>query len=246
MKFIYEYRTSDNRPCKGEISATNRDAAFAALKAQGIRPASVSEAPGFFNKLFGKGKRWIVIAVLAVALLALTAVMLALRPEIEVGVSFEDTTRRQVIGDAAVIQKGILDGWSDVFPDEGERFLAGFAVPGVPVSVRSTTESEIKDALKRKIPVTKDDSLEARQIKSMVEGMKQELREFLADGGSIVGYGQCLVQRQEQEISYYNRAKAELNRLVEAKATKAEIRAFWEKSNDRLRRMGIKLLSFPE
>ncbi len=246
MRFIYEYRTSDNQPRKGEISVADRDAAFVALKAQGIRPSSVKEAPGIFNKLFGKGKRWIVIAALAAAVLALTGLWFSVQTEIEVGASFEDTTRRQVIGDAAIIQKGILDGWSDVFSEEGERFLAGFAVPGVPVSVRNTTEGEIKDALKRKIAVTKDDSLEARQIKSMVEGMKQELREFLADGGSIVGYGQCLVQRQEQEISYYNRAKAELDRLVKANASESEIIALWEKSNDRLRKMGIKLLSLPE
>jgi len=246
MRFIYEYRTSDNQLRKGEISASDRDAAYAALKARGIRPASVADAPGLLNKLLGRGKRWIAIAALAAAVAALAAVGLALRPEIEVGASFEDTTRRQVIGDAAVVQKGILDGWSNVFPDEGERFLAGFAVPGVPVSVRSTTEQEIKDALKRRISVTKGDSLEARQIKSMVEGMKQELREFLADGGSIVGYGQCLVQRQEQEIAYYNQAKAELNQAIKSGAPGDEVLSLWEKSNERLRRMGIRLLSLPE
>ena len=119
-------------------------------------------------------------------------------------------------------------------------------MPGVPVSVRNTTEREIREALGRKVPVAKDDSLEARQIKAMVEGMKEELREFLADGGSIIGYGQCLVQRQEQEIGYYTRAKTELDALVEAKAPREEVVALWEKSNDKLRRMGIRLLSLPE
>ena len=246
MKFLYEYRTSGNEPRQGEIRAADRDAAFAALKARGIRPSAVREAPGFFNWLFGKGKRWIAIGALACAVCVLLAFWASVREEIEVGAAFGNTTRRQVIGDAAVVQKGILDGWSDVFPEEGERFLAGFAVPGVPVSVRNTTEREIREALGRKVPVTKDDSLEARQIKAMVEGMKEELREFLADGGSIVGYGQCLVQRQEQEIGYYTRAKTELDALVEAKAPREEVVALWEKSNDKLRRMGIRLLSLPE
>ena len=246
MRFVYEYRTSGNELRRGEISAPSRDAAFAALKARGTRPSSVREAPGFFNWLFGKGKRWMVIAALAVAVAVLAWLAFSFREEIEVGASFENTTRRQVIGDAAVIQKGVKDGWSDVFPGEGERFLAGFAVPGVPVSVRNTTEGEIMDALGRKVPVGKDDSLEARQIKSMVEGMKQELREFLADGGSVVGYGQRLVQRQEQEIAYYTRAKAELERLIESGASEQKVLALWEKSNDRLRRMGIRLLSLPD
>jgi hypothetical protein len=35
-----------------------------------------------------------------------------------------DTTRRQVIGDAFLIEKGLRTGWSDVFAHEGERFLA--------------------------------------------------------------------------------------------------------------------------
>ena len=42
-----------------------------------------------------------------------------------------DQTRRYPIGDAAIIEKGILTGWSDVFEHEGDRFLASFAVPGV-------------------------------------------------------------------------------------------------------------------
>ena len=65
MKFLYEYRTSDNAKHSGTICAGSRDAAYAAIKALGVRPSRVVEAPGFFNKLFGKGKRWIAISLLA-------------------------------------------------------------------------------------------------------------------------------------------------------------------------------------
>lgn len=78
MKFVYEYRTSDNVRHNATVSAPDRDAAFARLKARGIRPSRLEDAPGFFNKLFGKGKRWIAIAVLTI-LLALTAVTLMKR-----------------------------------------------------------------------------------------------------------------------------------------------------------------------
>ena len=64
MKFIYEYRTSDNVRRSGVIDASDRESAFIALKNQGVRPASMKEAPGIFNKLFGKGKRWIAIVIL--------------------------------------------------------------------------------------------------------------------------------------------------------------------------------------
>ena len=35
------------------LTYPNGEAAFQALKAQGIRPAKLEEAPGLFNKLFG-------------------------------------------------------------------------------------------------------------------------------------------------------------------------------------------------
>ena len=70
MKFVYEYRTSDNALHSGRIAALDRDAAFAALKARGIRPARLVEAPGLVNKVFGKGKRWIAIVALSVAAIA--------------------------------------------------------------------------------------------------------------------------------------------------------------------------------
>ena len=56
MKFTYQYRTKDNAIQHGVVSATDKDAAYAALRAYGIKPSRVEELPGFFNKLFGKGK----------------------------------------------------------------------------------------------------------------------------------------------------------------------------------------------
>ena len=254
MKFNYEYRTSDNVRHEGTIAAANRDAAFAALRAQGIKPGRMTEAPGLANKLFGKGKRWIAIIALLLVIAAGLCLLNQKDQKIQeqqtvietTALPFEDMTRRQVIGDLMVIEKGIRDGWSDVFEHEGERFLAGFAVPGVPVSVRNTSEDEIKAALARKIEVNANDSLEARQIKAMVEGMKDELRTFIAKGGVIVAYGRKLVQRQEQEIAYYNRAKNEIEQLKKSNAPEQEIVALWEERNTKLRKMGIKLVALPE
>ena len=256
MKFLYEYRTKDNVRHEGVICAASKDAAFSALKAQGIRPGSVKEAPGFFNKLFGKGKRWIAIVVLAILCVTLAiavgrGVLTAPQPSLVEDV-FDATMRRQVIGDVAVIEEGIRTGWAGVFDLEGERFLASFAIPGVPAGQRSTTEAEIQKALARdcrKIDSNTSlgsDSLEARQIRSMVEGMKGELREFLSAGGTIAAYGRRLVERQEAEIGYYNRAKAELDRLVADKADEKTVEALWKARNEKLRRLGIKLLTLPE
>ena len=157
-----------------------------------------------------------------------------------------DTTRRQVIGDAFIIEKGIRTAWSDVFDHEGERFLASFAIPGVPAAQRTSTEAELRAALERKILPTASDSLEAQQIKAMVEGMKSELREFLADGGTIAAYGRRLVERQEEELRYYNLVKSELDAAAAAQKPEAELEQLWERRNEDLRQMGIRVVAMPE
>lgn len=256
MKFLYTYRTPDNKQHRASIKAASKEAAYAALKAQGIKPGHVDEAPGFFNKLFGKGKRWIAIGVLCALCAVLCAVVYTQGTRHEargtIDAFLDSPTRRQVIGDTAVIERGIATGWADVFALEGERFLASFAVPGVPAGQRSTTEEEIKKVLSSDSSLVPhpaslgSDGLEARQIRAMVEGMKEELREFLADGGTIVEYGKRLVQRQEVEIGYYNRAKAEIEASKKAGAHETAILDLWTKRNASLRRMGIKLLPMPE
>jgi len=246
MKFLYEYKTSGNERREGEISAASRDDAYARLKKQGVKPARVWLAPGLWNRIRSVGKRWFAISFLAVLVVVLViAVGLTSEPSAQ-DQALMATTRRQVIGDTAIIEKGIRTGWSEVFPEEGERFLASFAVPGVPSGLRNTSEKEVLAALKRRVAIREDDTLEARQIKAMVEGMKQELREFLADGGSVVQYGHCLVQRQEAELGYYNRAKAEIEAAEKAGMSGEEFENLLERRNSELRRMGIKLVSIAE
>lgn len=258
MKFLYEYRTRDNVLKSGAINAPDREAAFAALKIQGIRPARMSDAPGVFNKLFGKGKRWMVIVILAISLLATLAVYLSALSKVtdlsardsQLSV-LDSTVRRQVIGDAAVIDEGIRTGWSSVFSKEGDRFLASFAIPGVPAGQRNTTEDEIRKVVDVDTDVAfsaTDEvvSLEARQIIAMVKGMKEELREFLSDGGTIAEYGRELVLRQEREIGYYMRAKRELESAVKTQMPEGELAKLLRERNASLRKMGIKLVVLAE
>lgn len=256
MKFRFEYRTSDNVRHTDVIVASDREAAFTALKARGIRPGRLEEAPGFFNKLFGKGKRWLAISVLGVLCVVLAIVSVkAIRSQHSAlstlnstlaPLALDATMRRQILGDSAIIEKGIKTGWDDVFAEEGERFLASFAIPGVPAGLRNTTEDAIRAALERKVEPTDADTIEARQVKAIVEGMKAELRRFLSRKGTIVEYGQRLVARQEEEIGYYNRAKTEIDQAKARGRSQKEVDVLWTKWNDRLRQMGIRLVPMGE
>ena len=255
MKFLFEYQDKANKRHKGALNAATRADAYAQLRQRGIKPIRCDEAPGFFNLLFGKGKRWLAIGILATLCVTLAivvgrGVLTAPQPS-SVEESFDSPIRRQIIGDAAIIEKGLRTGWAEVFDAEADRFLASFAIPGVPPAVRTTTEEKLREALDNEpskhpnLPNIQT-ALEARQIRAMVSGMKDEMRRFIAAGGTIREYGERLVARQEQEIGYYNRAKQEIDFAAKEGLAEREVLSLWEKRNASLRKMGIRLVSMPE
>ena len=250
------------------MDAPSREAVFESLRARGIKAIKVVAADG--SKANGEKeearrkresvwhitRRRALFALLLLFLALLVQNILDNRSDLlsrifwtpraqdaaVSGVPFVNSqTRRQVIGDAVVVEKGILTGWSEVFPEEGERFFASFAIPGVKAGQRNTTVEELSAALGRRVDALPEDGLETRQIKAMVEGMKAEARAYIAAGGNIVEYGKRLVERQDAEIAIYERAKADFEA---AKAVKPEdeLVAYWEGLNDRLRNLGIKLV----
>jgi len=249
MKYTYAYKTSDGVRHEDTMEAGSRDEVFIRLREQGIKAIKVVAADGSKANGEVRGVRKRAVFVL-VALVAAGAAVIAyvggMRSRNVHAPSFEtDGTRRQVIGDAAVIEKGIRTGWADAFEREGDRFFASFAIPGAEAGQRSTSEAEIRRALESAVEATPDDSLEIRQIKAMVEGMKEEARRYIAAGGTAVGYGQRLVERQEAEIAIYSRVRAE---LANARKTKGEeeFEAYLDERNDELRNLGLRPVVFAE
>lgn len=226
------------------MDAESREAVFEALRKKGIRPIKVIAEDGSKanGEIRGVRRRVVGVAAVLAAIVAVIATSLYNRvsapplPEFESG-----QTRRQIIGDTAIIDKGIATGWSDVFPEEGDRFFASFAIPGVRAGQRNTTVEEIKAALDRDVEVSDSDGLEARQVKSMVAGMKAEARAYINAGGSIVDYGKRLTERQDAEIAIYERAKAEIDHARKT-MSQDDFIALWEGRNDQLRNLGIRLV----
>lgn len=244
MKYTYAYKTSDGTRHEASMDAESREAVFEALRKKGIRPIKVIAEDGSKanGEIRGVRRRVVGVAAVLAAIVAVIATSLYNRvsapplPEFESG-----QTRRQIIGDTAIIDKGIATGWSDVFPEEGDRFFASFAIPGVRAGQRNTTVEEIKAALDRDVEVSDSDGLEARQVKSMVAGMKAEARAYINAGGSIVDYGKRLTERQDAEIAIYERAKAEIDHARKT-MSQDDFIALWEGCNDQLRNLGIRLV----
>ena len=240
MKYTYAYKTSDGIRHEATLNASSREEVFTVLRKQGIKAIKVVAADGSKANGEVRGVRKRAVAAL-VAFVALGVGVIAFLTGTRTGGSSApseptfttDQDRRQIIGDAAIIEKNIRNGWTDVFKLEGERFLASFAIPGVKAGQRNTSEKEFQAALDNHCEVTETDSLEARQIKAMVEGMKNEARRYIAAGGTIVEYGKRLTERQDAEIAVYNRVKADLEKARSAMSDDAFM-SYWEKRNDEL------------
>lgn len=261
MKYTYAYKTSDGIRHEDTMSASSREEVFAELRKRGIKAIKVVAADG--SKANGeiRGIRKRAVAIL-LALVALSVGIIAYLTGTNFGTNRSDLpvpnsavtdtvsnpyasaanvdkTRRQVFGDEAIVAKGIRTGWADVFTLEGDRFLASFAIPGVKAGQRNTSLKEFEAAINSKCEISPDDSPEARQIKAMVEGMKDEARQYIAAGGTIVDYGKRLTERQDAEIAIYERIKSEIEKAKDA-LNEDEFMDVWERRNEELRNLGIK------
>lgn len=251
MKFIYEYRTRDNVHHEGVICASSREDAFSALRAQGIKPGSVREAPGFFNKLFGKGKRWIAIGLLGVLAVCGFCLLFNSRQTIE---AIKDSqvapmVRCQVYGDPALIEQFEKNGYAALFDSEGDRVLVRFACPGVltPYIVYLQKDAMAKDAAVRAIEgLSKTevqlpcaaDSREAAELKRIVLWMRGELSAYLENGnGNASSYLRRLIERQMREAEIFRLAEVELSGVSDVEV--------WERRNAELRAIGLRTIPMP-
>lgn len=241
MKFVYQYRTRDNAVHSGEIVAADRDAAFRELKAKGVKPSRLTEASGFFNKLLGKGKRWIAIGVLSLSVLFLAALLLTrfTRQEPLSVDSHSPMPRQQVYGDPAILSGFERDGFASVFDHPGERLLAIYSRPGRIVdSPNDVSARDLGEALGHKIEFNSEDGEEVVKFKRIVLAMKDELRQYLADGGTSEGYLRRLVKRQGYEFDVRDEVFRSLKGVADI--------SVWEEKNAYLRNLGIETIEPPQ
>ena len=74
---------------------------------------------------------------------------------------------------------------------------------------------------------------------------QNEVRRYIAAGGSIVEYGKRLTERQDAEIAVYNRVKADIEK-ARITMTESTFMTYWEKRNDELRNLGIKTVGLSD
>ena len=79
------------------------------------------------------------------------------------------------------------------------------------------------------------DPREVRELKQIVNGMRQELHNYLANGnGTPRSYWRRLIERTQEEMRIYERTRRELENEKNA--------AVWEQKNEALRRLGLRTI----
>ena len=88
------------------------------------------------------------------------------------------------------------------------------------------------------IQIAAEDSREVRELKQIVNGMREEMRGYLANGnGTPRSYWRRLNERTLSEMQIYERTRRELE-----KETRPEI---WEQKNESLRILGLRTIPVP-
>ncbi len=217
MKYIYYYQTAQNEKKEGEIKARNRAEAYAAIRRLGIRPYRVvGDDPPVWRERLG----WIVSISLAALLLLVVGMTV-------VFVGRKELTalpRQQLIGDSSSIAVGVSSDWAGALSTALDRFLAAYAQPGWSVTLEEVDGAAqaqmLQELAEMPLKFEKGESQSIRQLKRIILGMREEMKDFLEKGGTFEDYRTYLDERQARECSLRDKAFETLNRSPESERAK--------------------------
>ena len=256
MKYTYAYKTSDGMRHEESMNADSREEVFAELRKRGIKAIKVVAADGSKANGEVRGVRKRAVAAL-VALAAISASVVAFfggtRTAAVVAANPAAVSpRHQIYGDPAIVETFERGDFSNVLSREGDRLLAVFAQPGRLMCTKGTNPRKLSANAAEQfaayarnelgtdndILINADDPREIRELKQIVNGMREEMRGYLANGnGTPRSFWRRLNERTLSEMQIYERTRRELER-----ETKPEI---WEQKNESLRILGLRTIPAP-
>lgn len=150
--------------------------------------------------------------------------------------------RQAIRGDRVRLEKAI----PTLFEHPAELFLAEYAEPGrkTAAALAPEIERDIPAALKTPILVYDDELTECVDMKRIVSGMKSELAQYLADGGTAAEYAAELAKRQAEEIEFRKKWEEKLAELSKS-ASQEELYSAWLKAEAALKSWGISPIPMP-
>ena len=168
-----------------------------------------------------------------------------MRPRSSSGRSLS-SPRHQIYGDPVIVERFERGDFGDAFTNRADQMLAWFAQPGKLMCPRGVDPrrmaSEFAESWREVSDTQRQleggDSREVRELREIVNGMHEELKEYLANGnGPPRSYWWRLLQRTQQEMQIYERTRRELENEKNA--------AVWEQRNAVLRQLGMRTIPNP-
>lgn len=212
MVYVYKYKTPDGVEHAGERNARDKEAVYAALRAEGVRAYKVEpkDRASLERRLRG---RTVAALVLGAAALAAGATWFffvqpwSMPPPRSADAS--ETAAPRVGERASASPRHPVDlaalDLAAVLPRPAERVLAGFAVPGDPPPEHVDAEAfraDLTGALASALLVEPADSPAAVALKRVVTGLKEEAALYRRNGNSAREILELFLRRQEMECSY--------------------------------------------
>ena len=239
------------------MNAASRDEVFAELRKRGIKAIKVVAADGSKANGEVRGVRKRVVAAL-VALAAVCAGVVAYfggtrTAAVVAANSAMSSPRHQIYGDPAIMEPIERGDFGGILPREGDKMLAIFAQPGKLMCAKGVNprrlgtgngergtvfEAYAKNELAadKDIQIAAGDSREVRELKQIVNGMREEMREYLANG-TPRSYWRRLNERTLSEMQIYERTRRELEKEIRPEV--------WEQKNESLRILGLRTIPAP-
>ena len=256
MKYTYAYKTSDGIRHEDSMNASSREEVFTALRAKGIKAIKVVAADGSKANGEVRGIRKRVVAGL-VALAAIGVGVVAYIGGERTGAAAASdpamsAPRHQIYGDPAVMEGLERGDFSAILPREGDRMLAVFAQPGRLMCAKGTNPRHMTPAMENAfvayakkelapehdIVIASDEPREIRELRQIVNGMRDEMRGYLANGnGTPRSFWRRLNERTLSEMQIYERTRRALE--------KGAANDVWEEKNAALRRLGLRTIPNP-
>ena len=254
MKYTYAYKTSDGTRHEASMDAPSREAVFEALRARGIKAIKVVAADGSKANGEVRGMRKRTVAALVAVAAACAGVVAYIgggRTAAAPGAAAA-APRHQIYGDPAIMDGLERGDFGAVLPRDGDRMLAVFAQPGRLMCRDGFNpqwlSAEQLEAFSRyareelapehDLPVDAASPREERELRQIVNGMREEMRGYLANGnGTPRSFWRRLNERTGEEMQIYERTRRELENEKSAEAR--------ERRNDALRRLGLRTIPSP-
>ena len=255
MKYTYAYKTSDGMRHEDSMDASSREEVFTALRKKGIKAIKVVAGDGSKanGELHGVRKRMVAVLVAVAAIAAaVVASYTSRKTQPPVPTPVNSSPRHQIYGDPAVMEGLDRGDFSAALPRQGDRMLAMFAQPGRYMCAKGADPRRLSGAdaeafaeyAEKELPAGRDlriaagDSREFRELKQIVNGMRGEMREYLANGnGTPRSYWRRLNERTAEEMRIYERIRRELENEPSHEA--------WDGKNNALRRLGLRTIPNP-